>query len=69
MKAKIIRNNTGKKYWDKYIGKIYPIVDVTTNAVGETYYKLDMTEDEDGYRIWETGEIEVINDEEVKQND
>jgi hypothetical protein len=53
MKAKIIRNNTSKKYWDRYIGKICPIVDVTINAAGKTYYKLDMAEDEGGYRVWE----------------
>lgn len=64
MKVKIINTNSissdkSRKYWSKYVGKIYKVVAISEDAAGRKLYKLDMSRDEGGIRNWFEDEVKI----------
>ena len=59
--AEIIRNSCGDKYWNRYIGKVYPIVKKIKVWDKDKIF-LDMRPDENKLKIWNKSEIKILKE-------
>jgi hypothetical protein len=59
MKAKVIKNLSADKRWDKCIGKIYSVVRTDSD---DYLYTLDTKKDTGTVSLWESSEIEIIKE-------